>query len=261
MIITLPSFIQKNIFIPLPVLVLLSCSVFGASVEDVTLNVKSYGLKLNQNRVIFPEGSSSIGITVKNPNNYPVLVHSRVLTENKQEKGDFLITPPLFRLDAERTNIIKIIPVGTAFPDDREQLQWLCVKGIPPKINDEWSRAPDGKQVMENARNLNLKLSLDNCIKLIVRPDSLSGVPSDSGNKLTWKISGATLVASNPTPFYMNLSMIKLGDVSVSPDYVAPFAEKHFPLQKAVRDKRGTISWKILTDIGVESQIWTATSG
>ncbi|EPP0275045.1 fimbrial biogenesis chaperone [Salmonella enterica subsp. enterica] len=248
-------FLGTVIIISFCILLMLFGSSARADDGQPKFNIQKYGLVLSQNRVIFPKDAPSVGITVKNPQDYPVLVHSRILAENKLTKGGFMITPPLFRLDAGRANVIKIIPTGTIFPEDREQLQWLCVKGIPPKKNDEWARDPNEKEENRKERSMTLRLSVDNCIKLFVRPDSLSGGAADRGDKLAWKVIGSDLVASNPTPYYMNLSMIQLGKANIPPDYVAPFAEKHFPLPKT--GGHGELSWKILTDVGVESPLWT----
>ncbi|ELC7077839.1 fimbria/pilus periplasmic chaperone [Salmonella enterica] len=62
----------------------ISCDAQAVNTE---LNVKSYGLSVNHSRVIFPGDALSIGIKVSNPRNYPVLVHSRVLAEDKKRKG------------------------------------------------------------------------------------------------------------------------------------------------------------------------------
>ncbi|EGO0706244.1 fimbria/pilus periplasmic chaperone [Salmonella enterica] len=252
---TISSFLLIVFFSVFFLLVFLFGTETQAANGDTKLNVKSYGLVISQNRVIFPKNASSVGITVKNPRDYPVLVHSRILAEDKKAKGGFMTTPPLFRLDPGRANVIKILPTGGDFPEDREQLQWLCVKGIPPKKDDEWARSPDGKKT-GNERSMTLRLAVDNCIKLLVRPDGLSGTPVSNGDRLTWKVVGNDLVVVNPTPFYMNLSMIKLAGATVPADYVAPFAEKRFPLPKG--KKGGLITWKILTDAGAESPAWSA---
>lgn len=249
------SFLVAMVFFFFCWLMFLFCSSAQASDGKTKLNVQSYGLILSQNRIIFPQSERAMSITVKNPQNYPVLVHSRVLTEDKKAKGGFMITPPLFRLDAGRANVIKIMSTGGNFPSDREQLEWLCVKGIPPKQGDEWARMTDEK-VAKNERNMTLMLAVDNCIKLLVRPDNLPGGVTESSGRLIWKVTGSDLVVHNPTAYYMNLSSIKLGDATVPPDYVAPFAERRFPLPKGV--KQGTLSWKVLTDFGGESQVWTA---
>lgn len=52
----------------------------------------------------------------------------------------FIITPPLFRLDALQSSRLRIVKTEGAFPIDRESLQWICVKAIPPKYEDKWAK-------------------------------------------------------------------------------------------------------------------------
>ncbi|WP_348265609.1 fimbria/pilus periplasmic chaperone, partial [Salmonella enterica] len=40
----------------------------------------------------------------------------------------FIITPPLFRLDAGQKNSIRVIRSGAPLPADRESMYWLNIK-------------------------------------------------------------------------------------------------------------------------------------
>ncbi|EDD5390511.1 hypothetical protein BSW63_22925 [Salmonella enterica subsp. enterica serovar Enteritidis] len=105
---------------------------------------------------------------------------------------------------------------------------------------------------------MSLRIIVDNCIKLLGRPAGLSGTPAENGGRINWKVIGSDLLAINPTPFYMNLSMIKFGSQQVSPDYVAPYSERFFSLPKGIKkDPQNIVTWKILTDVGTESQAWS----
>ncbi len=52
-------------------------------------------------------------------------------------KAPFLITPPLFRLDAKQENVLRIIRTGGNLPADRESLFWLNIKSIPSSARNE----------------------------------------------------------------------------------------------------------------------------
>ncbi|NPE97657.1 Dr fimbrial biogenesis chaperone DraB, partial [Escherichia coli] len=67
---------------------------------------------------------------------YPMLVQSEVLSEDQKSPAPFVVTPPLFRLDGQQSSRLRIVRTGGEFPSDRESLQWICVKGIPPKEDD-----------------------------------------------------------------------------------------------------------------------------
>jgi len=46
-------------------------------------------------------------------------------------KAPFLITPPLFRLDAKEDNVLRVVRTGGNLPGDRESLYWLNIKPFP----------------------------------------------------------------------------------------------------------------------------------
>ena len=45
----------------------------------------------------------------------------------------FLITPPLFRMDAQKEQSLRIVYTHDQLPADRESLFWLNVLEVPPK--------------------------------------------------------------------------------------------------------------------------------
>jgi P pilus assembly chaperone PapD len=49
----------------------------------------------------------------------------------KTGKAPFLITPPLFRLNAKEDNVLRVVRTGGNLPEDRESLYWLNIKAIP----------------------------------------------------------------------------------------------------------------------------------
>lgn len=122
--------------------------------------------------MIYSLESPGATLTVINNHNYPMLVQSVVLTEGKQKYAPFIVTPPLFRLDALQSSRLKVIRTGGDFPNDRESIQWLCVKGIPPKEDDKW--AEDQKII--NKVSLHVQFSINNCVKLFIRPESVKGI-------------------------------------------------------------------------------------
>ncbi|UDJ83688.1 fimbria/pilus periplasmic chaperone [Kosakonia oryzae] len=154
-------------------------------------------VRLGASRLIYDPDSNGATLTVTNPHNYPILIQSQVLTENKKDKAPFIVTPPLMRLDGQQSSRLRIVRTGGTFRNDRETLQWLCVKGIPSKAGDQWAKKGEKKGSVSR----NLQLSINNCIKLLVRPGGLKKYPDDSDSRLKWQRKGNTLVAINDSPF------------------------------------------------------------
>lgn len=211
--------------------------------DDMRTHQKSYSVKLGSTRVIYNGGSKAASILVTNPERYPVLIQSRTNAENKSDQGSFIVTPPLFRLEAGMTSSLKIILKNDAMPTNRESLEWLCVQGIPPIENED---KPSNLKIAE----IVLQVSMKTCNKILFRPSGLKDDPLLYAEKIKWKIEGDTLRGFNDSPFYMNISTLKVGGFDVfNPQYIAPFSEKTFEIKKTANSN---IEWSVISDNGGE---------
>lgn len=217
--------------------------------NEIKQNVQNFSIKLATNRVIYYSKSSGATLAIVNEHNYPMLVKSQTYKEDKSSAAPFVITPPLFRIDAKQQSKLKIVKVNDNDPEDKETLYWLCVTGVPPKMGDAWA---DGeiKKGKNKEAVLNIQVSMRGCIKLISRPSSLNGTPSDYVNDISWEKGNGEIIAKNNSPFYMNLSGIKLdGKPLGNIDYIPPFETKKF---KTENTNFKSIEWVILADYGGE---------
>lgn len=239
---------------------LLSGSVnfsFAADVSDsgkeknVDLSSKVFSLHLGATRVVYNPDLSGEKLTVINDHDYPMLVQSEVLAEDQKSRAPFVVTPPLFRLDALQSSRLRIVRTGGSFPGDRESLQWVCVKGIPPKEDDKWAEEANKSKLADKV-SLQVQLSVSSCIKLFVRPPSVKGHPEDVAGNVTWQKAGNKLKGNNPTPFYINLSELKMGGKEVKErHYIAPFSSYEYPLPAGAT---GRVQWQVITDCGGKSK-------
>lgn len=202
------------------------------------------GITIGGTRVVYPENKKESSIGIANPDNLDYLVQSWVETEdNAREKAPFLITPPLFRLDAKQDNVLRIIRTGGNLPADRESLFWLNIKSIPSSARNENTNT--------------LQIAIKTRIKLLYRPASITGKPEDATTQLTWHTQGNQLIVENPTPFYMNFQEIKLDGKKVDKaTYAKPKAETHFSVPGNITAR--SVSWKIINDYGGISQSYNA---
>ncbi|EOT1929388.1 fimbria/pilus periplasmic chaperone [Serratia marcescens] len=225
----------------------------------VKTSTKSFAVKLGATRVIYDPDGNGATLAISNPQDYPMLVQSSVKAEDTTSPAPFVVTPPLFRLDGKQQNRLRIVRTGGTMPADRESLQWLCIKGIPPKNDDAWANDASGKTQAPkaNAMSLDVQLSISNCIKLLVRPGAVKGTVTDVAKTLTWRVDGGRLTVKNPTPFYMSFASLQLGSAPVThAEYVAPFGSKSYPMPKGVSG--GQVQWKVITDYGGESPVYQA---
>lgn len=235
-----------------------TCSVWAGQDSNKAI---PYSLTLGATRVIYPLNGAGAVLSVSNDQDYPVLVQSNVWNEDLKTKAPFVVTPPLFRLDGKQKSILRIVRVGGQVPNDRESLSWLCVKGIPPKSGDLWAENKEKKH-QPGEVNLGVNVLINSCIKLLTRPGDISGQPTDVAGDLTWQWDGKKLKVNNPTPFFMNLSSVKINNVDInlkgeiSDSYIPPESSRLFNVPQ-LTSREGEISWKIINDYGGESKVWT----
>lgn len=205
---------------------MLTCSLAQAAPKGVTIG---------GTRLIYEGGKKEASLSVTNSDTNPYLIQSWAETQNGGvEKVPFIVTPPLFRLDANQKNMLRIIRTGGNLPEDRESLYWLNIKSIPANTSKDSANT--------------LKIAVKSRIKLIYRPQGLKDVPEDVTNKIIWSRNGNKLSVNNPTPFYMNFQQVTVGGKEVKEaTYVAPMSSASFPLPSGVS---GKISWKLITDYG-----------
>ncbi|EFB7601820.1 TPA: fimbria/pilus periplasmic chaperone [Escherichia coli] len=228
-----------------------------SAVADTKIDTTSrtFILHLGATRVIYDLSGNGSTLSVVNEQDYPMLVQSEVLTEDRKGKAPFVVTPPLFRLDDFQSSRLRIIRTGGVFPEDRESLQWLCVKGIPPKSGDKWAENKD-KYKADDSVSLRMNFSVNSCIKLIIRPDAVKGHPEDVADRIIWKMTGKKLKGINQTPFYMNLSELSIGKKEVeSHHYIAPFSTYEYDIPA---NAHGNVYWKVITDYGGNSKQFEA---
>ncbi|KGI78932.1 fimbrial biogenesis chaperone [Oleiagrimonas soli] len=183
-------------------------------------------------RVVFSASQGETTLRLSNQGKQPALVEAWIDEGNEQSTPNsthapFLITPPLFRMEAGRDQSLRILFTGDAakLPSDRESLFWLNVLEIPPKP----------KQAAD--RNL-LQFAVRSRLKLFYRPANLAGNPLKAPEKLTWSATDdagtASLVVHNPTPYYITITKVSLKTadtpVTVNAGMVAPFGEQKIAL-------------------------------
>ena len=179
-------------------------------------------------RVVFPAQDGEVTVRLSNQGDRPALVEAWIDRGNPQSTPDkvdvpFLITPPLFRMEAHKDQSLRIIATQAHLPADRESLFWLNVLEVPPK--------PTGAEAA--GKNL-LQFAIRSRLKLFYRPDHLSGDPLTAATKVTWKAvadgRGYALELHNPTPYYITFTQSSL-DVD----------GKHYTADTGMVDPLGTL--------------------
>jgi chaperone protein EcpD len=184
-------------------------------------------------RVIFPAKEREVTLRLTNDNARPALVEAWIDDGDPHATPDkvrtpFLITPPLFRMDPNKDQSLRILSTAAdKLPVDRESLFYLNVLEIPPKAT---APLAEGKNV--------LQFSIRSRLKLLYRPEGLVGDPAKAPADITWKVVNEgkawAIEARNPTPYHVTFLEVKLGEAEAEVDptsMVAPFGTLRLPLK------------------------------
>ncbi|MEM5290934.1 molecular chaperone [Paraburkholderia sabiae] len=202
-------------------------------------------------RVVYNATDSEVTLKLSNVGKSPAL--SQVWLDKGDLTADpskldlpFVLTPPLARIDPDKSQTIRISYTGEAMPTDRETLLWFNLLEVPPK--------PTATQAGANY----VQLAFRSRLKFFFRPAGLPGKADDAPEKLTWHIGTQdgkpALLVSNPTPYHVTIIEAHVGEGVNAPKFdeggmVAPGANLTLPLSGAP-GAGGKVSFTTLNDYG-----------
>jgi P pilus assembly chaperone PapD len=211
--------------------------IFAVSTVWLTLQTAQAGVVVGATRVIYNGGARESSLNLRNPDKSPYLIQSWV--ENTQtgvhSKAPFLMTPPLFRLDAGKENVLRIVRTGGQLPDNQESVFWINVISIPANEKSD--------------KNL-LQITVKTQIKLFYRPEGLSAQLAEQAYKaLEFKRVGNQLQVHNPTPFYVSFYELKYANKVIDEaKMIAPNSTQQWSISNI--SGTGSVSWQAITDYG-----------
>lgn len=225
----------------------------AASVSTVSF-VAYADIVLSGTRIIYNADQKDVTLRMENKGDRPLLVQSWIDTglENADPstlKVPFTVTPPVSRVDGKRGQTVKIAwNASQTLPTDRESVFWFNALEVPPKMSDAESK---GKNI--------LQLAFRTRIKLFYRPTGLTGSPADAPKQLTWHLQSSAgkvvLQATNPTPFHVSFSGIKLSSggkkYDVEARMVAPKSSTEMVVKGVTSSPTGaTVEYSAINDFG-----------
>lgn len=199
------------------------------------------GVYLGSTRIIFPSSATSESLSVTNSSkNGTWLVRSWVsLGDSDDEKNnDFIITPPLYRLDPQNTINLKINRLSDALPKNKESLFYINAMIIPPVDK-------------KSTDSTKIQFSINNKIKMFYRPESINSQSNanEAFNKISVKKEPKGFTLKNPTPYYITLTQIEI-DNNKNEGYeglmLSPFGSEYL---KCVKNCN-SVKFKAINDFG-----------
>jgi P pilus assembly chaperone PapD len=209
-------------------------------------------------RIIFPAADGEVTVRLTNQNTTPALIESWVdsgdpMSTPDKVKTPFLITPPLFRMEANRDQSLRILFTHSdqPLPADRESVFWLNVLEVPPK--------PTSLEI-QNANTL--QMAIRSRLKLFYRPAGLAGDPAKAPSELTFKATSAAgtaaVVVHNPTPYFVTISDLQVttggSQHKAEAGMVAPMSDLNLPVLdlKQAPAANSAIEYHCINDFGAD---------
>jgi chaperone protein EcpD len=229
-------------------------AAFVAITSLLVLPPAAAGVIVNGTRVVYPAAKREVTISLQNSGQSPSLVQAwldagDIHSKPGESKVPFVLTPPLFRLDPNKMQSLRLVYTQDPLPQDRESLFWLNVLDIPPRA----ATNPD----LPNQ----LDLAFKHRMKVFFRPSRLAGSAADAPAKITWKLLSKDgkltgIQANNPTAYHVSLTQITATlaahPLAIKADMVDPFASRSFDLPDVTNAPNGalTIEYWFVNDYG-----------
>ncbi|HBC7422478.1 TPA: molecular chaperone [Serratia marcescens] len=201
------------------------------------------GVRLNQNRIVYMQGTKAESIAAINSGDRAYLVQSGVSTSpDGQGEAPFWVTPPILRLNGQSQSLMQIMakPETSALPVDRESVFYFYTNMIPSTT----------KPAVAAGDTAVMKIGVKMVLKLFYRPKGLPIPANKTVDMLKFTRRGNDIVVKNPTPYYASFASLSFDNKSVdlnsNPSMVAPFGELVFHGNKMPH----TISWVLMDDYG-----------
>lgn len=213
---------------------------------------------LHGTRVIYPSDAREITLQISNNGSKPSLVQAWIdegdaKSTPDQSKVPFMITPPISRVDPNKSQSLRItaLPNAAQLNQTQETIYWLNVLDIPPKPT-----ANSKETVPDNF----LQLAIRSRIKFFYRPAGIKADANLAAEKLQWSKQGQSLTVKNPTPFHITMTAVYQQNAGKPIDLLpkglmlSPFSEDKVQLKTANTEKMSFIS---INDYGgrIEHQI------
>lgn len=209
-------------------------------------NKSSGGIYLGATRVIFNSTDKAAVFTVNNSSSKETwLIRSWVSPYTKANQSvdeedavdNFIITPPLHRLDPSSSVQLRVNRAGGDLPADRESVFYINALAIPPKSKDSQGSV--------------IQFALNTQIKLFYRPAQIIDERElvKAYESIEVKGDGKSLMLTNSSPYYLTLTNIVLNEnttLTPADPMIPPFS--HITVESSA--KSGNISYQIINDFG-----------
>lgn len=208
-------------------------------------------VNLTTTRIIYPGQKNEVGVHLHNNGSTPNLIQAWIDDGHPDASPDevtvpFNLMPPMARIEANKSQVLRMAYTHEPLASDHESLFWLNVLDIPPSTSG----------------NNTLEFAIHTRIKVFYRPQGLDSAGSEEApGQVRWKLihqpTGDKLEAYNPSPYYVTFTNITVsaGPSQFSIDkggMVAPGTSLTFdkPITSVASNTPIKVDYKYINDYG-----------
>lgn len=208
------------------------------------------GVTAERTRVIMPQEQREVSLLLVNLNRYPVI--TQVWVDDGRPGGTpeaaqapVLPLPPVFRLEPQQSETLRLLFTERNLPQDKESLYWLNIYEIPPLPT---SLEKDDKTLVA--------VTLQTQMKVILRPESLDMTLEQAAESISITRKGDQLQIDNLSPYYLTLAYIKTNEgLNLGDSMLTPFSSHDFTLPTNYADILvGQVRYGWIDDDGITHQ-------
>ncbi|HCC5867069.1 TPA: molecular chaperone [Klebsiella aerogenes] len=204
------------------------------------------GFGLNVTRVIFKGNNDSTTVVLRNSSSKDTyIVQARMSkTVDGFEETPFTITPPIFRLETESTNNLRIkLNHINDLPQKHESVFYLNTRAIPASIKKD---EKDGTNRISGTA----QFGVGTIIKLFYRPKNLPGSSEEAQKNVSFKRVPNGINVKNNSAFYVSFSKLSVEGESLLkknlPAMISPYSDVTY----VTKINSGKVTWNTINDFG-----------
>ncbi|HEK0623690.1 MAG: molecular chaperone [Proteus mirabilis] len=159
----------------------------------------------------------------------------------KDVNKNFIVVPPLVKVEPENENLFEIIKANNHFAKDREEISYLRIKIIP----------------LQEKESNQITLTPIFNFKIYHRPENIPAIEDSQFYKnVKFHLDDDHLYIENSSPYFISFSYIKIDGIDISNEELMkmtnPFSQGEYKVTGKAKNKN--ISWVFIDSLGFNSE-------
>ena len=200
-------------------------------------------VNVDRTRLVFAANDIAQSLTLANDSVTPRLLQvwtdaGETASSPDNSRTPLVVLPPVFKMQPDELRTLRVmLSSRRSLPEDRESLFWLNIYQIPPELSATKSAT----------RKLVLPLRLR--LKVFIRPTGLKAPTANDEQKLRFSIASQGITITNPTPWYMSLTVTATKGIRIGYIMLAPYERRDVVLSQAPAVGT-TVNYAVINDSG-----------